>query len=86
MSDDRPAGEAVVSVEEVRRELQRAAEHMRKEAASDEWKDDPGQFLAVAEAYEDLLLFIDHGPTEAQKSAFRAQVKRLKGLHGGRHH
>lgn len=76
-----------VTVEEVRNEAGRWAEHMRKESVSDEW-DETGkqQFAVVAEAYEEIVSFIDNGTTEKERSAFRMRVRRLKEAHRGRRH
>lgn len=86
-----------VTVEEVRAEAERWAKHHRAEQErvedlvdrTDCREGDPEvarQHLAVAEAFEDIVAFIDHGPTEAARSEYRVHLKRLKEAHHGRHH
>lgn len=78
---------AVVTVEEVRAEAERWAKHMRTESVSDEWSEDgKRQFVAVAEAYEEIVDLIDHGPTEAERGKTRMLIRRMKEAHGGRRH
>jgi hypothetical protein len=81
------------TVAEVRAEADRWAKHHRKEesAAEDRIAEQGGgdysierEHRAVAEAFEEIVQFIDSGPHEQARSELKIGLRRLKEEHGGR--